>query len=578
MVDALMDQPDSITYDPDDRCPLALSLGMGVQGVVLIAAPTVITISLFANAAGLGEADITWLVLAAVISGGLATILQAGRLGPIGGGHNLITSTTPSYVAIALLALNEAGPQTLATLVVVSSAFQFALALWLSRLHRIITPVVSGIVIMLISAGVMQVAVGRLEKAPEGAPALGGVFVAVVTLVASAALGLRARGVLRLWSPLVGIGTGCIAAVVFGLYDAAAVSEAAWVALPDPRLPGLDLAPGLEFWSLLPMFLIVSMAGAIKSMSGSVVIQQVSWRKPRVTDYRLVQGAVNANGLTSLLSGIAGTLPTGTANATAVSLTSFTGVASRRVGYTVGVMLLVLALLPKAMALLITVPGAVSIAYLSIIMGLLFVEGLRTVFQDGLQPHKALIVGVSLGVGFGLQGTNVVTDLIGGAWGTLLGNGLTMGTVSAILLTAIFELSGRKRTRLEVELHMDALPTIRGFLEQVATRTGWDADSVSRLHLVGEEVLSNLQEAREDQARSRLIITAQPSSGMIELQFMAVLEDENIEDRLAYLSEPGGTPEEDSISLCLLRHYASTVRHRKYRGVDIVTVEVAGPR
>lgn len=55
---------------------------------------------------------------------------------------------------------------------------------------------------------------------------------------------------------------------------------------------------------------------------------------------------------------------------------------------------------------------------------------------------------------------------------------------------------------------------------------------------------------------------------------MAVLAEENLEDRIAYLSEQSEAPEAQEISLRLLRHFASAVRHRKYQGIDIVTVEV----
>ena len=64
---------------------------------------------------------------------------------------------------------------------------------------------------------------------------------------------------------------------------------------------------------------------------------------------------------------------------------------------------------------------------------------------------------------------------------------------------------------------------------------------------------------------------------MVELEFLAVFDDENLEDRLAYLSEEAegaGGPAEGEMSLRLLRHYASSVHHQKFHGLDIVTVQV----
>ena len=569
-----MSPSEGVTHEPDDSPPLGLTLGVGFQGVLISLPPTVLTMLLFARASGLGEGYLTWSVLAAVAISGITTGLLALRMGWVGGGHILPAGAAPSYLAIGLLALEQAGPETLATLFIVSSLFQFGLSLCLPLLRRVITPVVSGTVVILIAVSVMPLTIGKLGQVPDGAPAFAGPAVAAITLLTIAALGLRATGPLRLWGPLIGVLVGCIAAALFGIYDATHLIEAPWVGVPDLWLPGFDLSPGAEFWALLPMFLVVSLSGAIKVVGGSVVVQQVSRREARVTDYRLVQGAVNANGIGSVLSGFLGILPTGTYAATSVSLINFTGVAARRVGYVIGIMLVVLALLPKPMALLLTIPDAVTGAYMLMIMGLLFVEGLRTLSQDGLDPRKVLIIAISLAVGVGLQGENVIADAVGGEWGLVLGNGMIVGAVTSILLTTFIELAAPRRRRLEVQLDIHALPRIDDFLGRIAEGLGWDEASSNRLRFVGEEALSSLLGDEQEESPRRLIVLARPGAGMVELEFLAVLEEENLEDRIAYLNEQSESPEAQEISLRLLRHFASAVRHRKYQGIDIVTVEV----
>ena len=64
--------------------------------------------------------------------------------------------------------------------------------------------------------------------------------------------------------------------------------------------------------------------------------------------------------------------------------------------------------------------------------------------------------------------------------------------------------------------------------------------------------------------------------GTAELEFLAATAGENLEDRLAYLSEQPEILDEHEISFRLLRHYASSVRHQKYHDLDIVTVRVEG--
>ena len=67
-------------------------------------------------------------------------------------------------------------------------------------------------------------------------------------------------------------------------------------------------------------------------------------------------------------------------------------------------------------------------------------------------------------------------------------------------------------------------------------------------------------------------------NGTAELEFVTSLEGENLEDHLAYLNELPPVPDEREVSYRLLWHYASSVRHQKYHGLDIITVQVEGSR
>ena len=548
---------------------------------MLALANTVLFVTIMALAGDQSEDYLSWAIFSALAVGGVVTALQAGRVGRLGAGHVLMTGAGPHFIAVAVLAMAGGGLPLLASLIVVSSLVQFALAQWLPLLRRVITPVVSGTALMLIAVTVMAIAVERLSEVPEGAPGAAGPAVAVVTLAVSVMLAMRASGIWRLWAPLIGIASGCAAAALFGLYDLQRVIDAHWLYMPDVAAwPGLDLRPGVEFWTLLPAFLIVSLVVAIKMSSDGVVIQRVSRVRPQATDFRLVQGAVNTNGLGTLLTGIAGTLPTIVYTPSVVTLVTLTGVAARSVGYAIGAILVVLAFLPKAAAVLLTIPSPVMGAFLLMIMGLLFVEGMRMVVQDGLDHRKALVVGVALSIGVGLESQDVLADLLGDTWGASLGNGLTVGILAAILMTLFIEMTSPRHTRLETKLDISALPEIDAFLRKLASGIGWTDASTERLRAAGEETLSSLlQSGSEHRADGvpRLIVVASPGE-TVELEFLAVFDEENLEDRLAHLSEQAEVPAEQEISFWLLRHYASSVRHRKYHGIDIVTVQVEGSR
>ena len=571
---------EAIRYEPDEPCPPLIALGVGLQGVMLVLATIVLIVAITARAGDQDDAYVTWAVFASLVIAGGLTALQAARFWRLGAGHLLIMGPTPNYVAISVLALTAGGPGLLASLTVAAALFYIVMSLWLPLLRRILTPVVSGTVLMLLAATILPIALDRVNEVPEDAPTAAGPTVALVTLAALVLLSVRVSGSWRIWSPLIAIASGCIAAVPFGAYAVEHIGDAAWVGLPEGGLTGLDLTPGVEFWALLPAFVVVALVGSVKNIGDCVAIQQVSWRKPRVTDFRLVQGSLNTNGLGILMSGLAGTPPTSVYSSSSPALVNLTGVAARRVGYAIGLLMVALSLLPKVASVLLAIPSPVMGAYLITAIGVLFVSGIQTVVTDGLDRGKALTVGIAFSLGVGLDNQTIGAELLGDTWGPLIDNGMLAGAVAAVVMTRFVEMTTRgRRARLEARLRQSAVTEIDEFLRSFAADIGWDDPAAQRLRAAGEETLMSLLPQAEDRIddEPRLIVAARHSGATVELEFLAVFDDQNLEDRLAHLSEESqsssGT-EEGEISLRLLRHYASSVHHQKFHGLDVVTVQV----
>ncbi len=161
---------ENIRYEPDEQPPHSVAVGVGFQAAVVVLAPVVLSAIIIGRAANQAESYLTWIAFAALMISGVSTVLQAVRVGRIGAGHVLIMGTSGAFIAVCIKALVEGGPALMASLIVVSSLFQFALAARLSLLRRIITPVVSGTVIMLIAVTVMPIIFGLLTDVPEGTP------------------------------------------------------------------------------------------------------------------------------------------------------------------------------------------------------------------------------------------------------------------------------------------------------------------------------------------------------------------------------------------------------------------------
>ncbi len=147
-------------------------------------------------------------------------------------------------------------------------------------------------------------------------------------------------------------------------------------------------------------------------------------------------------------------------------------------------------------------------------------------------------------------------------------------------LTLFLELTGPRRRRLEIELGVAGLPELTAFLRELAARLRWSGEATQRLCLSGEEALTSLIQQMEaktvEHATPRLRVLARQDGAAVELEFMAAVGEDNLEDHIALLGDQVETPDEREFSLRLLRHFASSVRHQQYHNIDIVTVRVDG--
>jgi hypothetical protein len=195
-----------VRFEPHERPPHLLAAGLGAQMVVLIVTGIMVTPLVVARAAGLDPATSSWLVFTALIASGIATWLQIGRIGRIGGGYVLFVGSNVAFVSVSVSAIQEGGVPLLATLVCVASLATFLFTARMGALRRVLTPAVGGTVLMLMALSVAPVVWGMLKKVPPefagtGVPPL----LLLSTLVPIVAISLFAGPLLQLWAPLIGV-------------------------------------------------------------------------------------------------------------------------------------------------------------------------------------------------------------------------------------------------------------------------------------------------------------------------------------------------------------------------------------
>ena len=573
------DQHSESRRHPDAKIPVPLSVGLALQIACLVLPGAVMIPTVVFRAAGQPEDVLLWAVFASVAICGATAMLQARRIGRLGAGYILAIGTSGAAIAVSITALAAGGPALLATLVVTLALVQFVFSARLSLFRRILTPTVTGTILMLTPVTIMPVMFDQLKNVPGGTAPLAAPLSAAATLVVIAGIALIAKGQMRLWAPVIGIVVGSMVAGAFGLYDVERIVGASWVGIPSPAWSALDLRFGPDFWALLPAFVFIALVCTIQTISGAVAIQRVSWAESRAVDFRAVQGAVAADGAGNLLSGLACTMPLGF-RPTGTSIVEITGISSRSIGLALGAALIVLAFVPKALAVILAIPGPVIAAFVTVTMATIFIVGMKVIVQDGVDYRKGLIAGIAFWIGAGFQGGAIFAEHVSDFAGALLQNGMLTGGLAAIVMTAFVELMKPRRRRIEVAFDPSALQEIRDFIAAFASRRGWDARMVDRLDAVCEETWLTLQQRDEsgaDGAR-RLLLTARVEDGGAVLEFVASKAEENIQDRIALLGEASdATMIEREVSLRLLRHLASSVRHQQYHDTEIVTVRVERP-
>ena len=207
MADRTIDAPGSTAADrrePGTKVPLPLTTGLGLQIMVLALPGSVLMPTVVFQSAGQPEDVLVWAVFASVAACGVTTMLQALRVGRFGAGYIVVAGTTGVAIATSVSALAAGGPALLGALVIALALFQFVFSTRLSLFRRVLTPTVTGTVMMLTPVTVMPIIFQQLQNVPAGTPHAAAILSALTTLLVTAGIVLKAGPSPRLWAPIVG--------------------------------------------------------------------------------------------------------------------------------------------------------------------------------------------------------------------------------------------------------------------------------------------------------------------------------------------------------------------------------------
>ncbi|HFU1844990.1 TPA: xanthine/proton symporter XanQ, partial [Escherichia coli] len=387
-----------------------------------------------------------YLVSMAMIASGIGTWLQVNRYGIVGSGLLSIQSVNFSFVTV-MIALGSSmksdgfheelimssllGVSFVGAFLVVGSSFI------LPYLRRVITPTVSGIVVLMI--GLSLIKVGIIDFGGGFAAKSSGTFgnyehlgVGLLVLIVVIGFNCCRSPLLRMGGIAIGLCVGYIASLCLGMVDFSSMRNLPLITIPHPFKYGFSFS--------FHQFLVVGtiyLLSVLEAVGDITATAMVSRRPIQGEEYQSrLKGGVLADGLVSVIASAVGSLPL-TTFAQNNGVIQMTGVASRYVGRTIAVMLVILGLFPMIGGFFTTIPSAVLGGAMTLMFSMIAIAGIRIIITNGLKRRETLIVATSLGLGLGVSYDPEIFKILPASIYVLVENPICAGGLTAILLNII---------------------------------------------------------------------------------------------------------------------------------------------
>ncbi len=389
---------DTLSRPEDEKLSVAANLAYGFQHVLTMYGGIVAVPLIIGQAAGLSPTEIGLLITASLFAGGVATVLQTVGIPFFGCQLPLVQGVSFSGVAtmVAIVTSSqtgEAGLQVVLGAVIAAAVIGLIITPIFSRITRFFPPLVTGIVITTIGLTLMPVAARWAMGGDSNSPEFGSmanIGLAGLTLVIVLILSKMGNATISRLSILLAMVIGTFIAWALGMTDFSRVSEGSMVALPEIFHFGM---PVFSLAATLSMFIVI-MVTLVETSADILAVGEILGTK---VDSRRLANGLRADMLSSILSPVVGSF-TQSAFAQNVGLVAVTGVKSRYVVATGGLILITLGLLPVMGRVIACVPPAV----LGIVLfGTVAASGIRTLAKVDYENNINLII-VATSIGFGM--------------------------------------------------------------------------------------------------------------------------------------------------------------------------------
>ncbi|TVQ40853.1 MAG: purine permease [Spirochaetaceae bacterium] len=448
-----------LIYRLEDRPPAGKAVVAALQHLAAIFIGIVTPAIVISGALGFEASLRAYLVSMSLLVSGVATFIQIRKFGPVGSGLLSIQGTSFTFlatvIAIGFYIKNQGGSsaQAMAAIVgtcLITSPVEMIFSRFIPFLRRIITPLVSGTVVLLIGINLITVGIRDagggawvLANRPELFASPRNLILAGVVLAGIVVFNRSRNTWLRMGSIFLGMMVGYVVALLLGIVDITAIGRLEVVTPPIPFRYGISIAwPYVLPMALLYLITTVESIGdltATSMISGEPVEGQVYIDR--------ISGGILGDGVNSAIAAVFNSFPNTTFSQNN-GVIQMTGVASRYVGYFIALFLALFGIFPIVGGVFSIIPPPVIGGAMLVMAGTIAASGIRIISTSTINRRGVLIIAISLGLGLGVVFTPEILNPFSDFFRSMFSSPITTGGLTAILLNIVLprDISQRRVT------------------------------------------------------------------------------------------------------------------------------------
>ncbi|MBQ2362480.1 MAG: purine permease [Bacteroidaceae bacterium] len=434
------DKPQGLIYGLEDRPPLRDTLFAAIQHLLAIFVAIITPPLIIAGAMKLDFETTGFLVSMALFISGISTFIQCRRLGPIGCGLLCIQGTSFSFIGPIITTGLVGGLPAVFGATIVGSFVEILVSRVLKYMRRIITPLVSGIVVTLIGLSLIKVGItacggGEAAKAVGTFGSVEYVGLAALVLIFIIFFNRSSNRYLRMSSIVIGLLIGYVISWAMGMVNFSDIQSYGSLNIPVPFKYGISF----DISAIVSLGLVYLIT-AIEAYGDITANSMISGQPVEGEKFmKRASGGILADGFNSAIAGVFNSFPN-SIFAQNNGMIQLTGVASRYVGYFIAGMLILLGLFPAVGLIFSLMPEPVLGGATLLMFGTVAAAGIRIIASQNIGRKATLVIAISFSFGLSVELVPEILCQLPETIRNIFSSGITTGGVAAILTNALIHI------------------------------------------------------------------------------------------------------------------------------------------